>query len=456
MSDSVVYNTVEPSASVIASTDPWLDYLCCQINHSAICLFSGLYNAALFVYTVLLRIAARFNPKARQWVDGRRDWTSHLTQLLRGNTAPIAWFHAASLGEFEQGRPVMEAYRTQYPDHKILLTFFSPSGYEIRKNYAGADYVLYLPTDTPANARQFVALVNPRITFFIKYEFWYNYLRELKAADVPVVSFSAIFRPNQLFFRPWGGFYRNLLGYFDHILVQNQESVDLLASVGIGNVTLAGDTRFDRVAQVAATKQEIPVAQAFKNLQPLLVIGSAWQADMDVLIPFINQFDKPLKVIVAPHEIHDDEIERWRGQLGKPTVRYSELVNDQTPPPLDAQTLFIDNVGMLSSLYQYGEFAYVGGAFGRGLHNILEAATFGMPLFFGPNYGKFQEAVDLVSEGGAFPINTTAELTVAFTTQYSDRTEAVRISRDYVQRNIGATGKVMVVVKQLKSERVEE
>ena len=343
----------------------------------------------------------------------------------------------------------MEAYRVQYPGDKILLTFFSPSGYEVRKNYAGADYVLYLPADTPANARLFVELVKPRIAFFIKYEFWYNYLRELKAANVPVVSFSAIFRPNQLFFKPWGSFYRNLLKYFDHILVQNRESVQLLETIGVKNITLAGDTRFDRVAQVAAAKKEIRVAQTFKNAEPLLVIGSAWQADMDVLIPFINQFDKPLKVIIAPHDIHNEEIERWRGQLNKPSVRYSEIVTTQ-PSASDAdrnvQTLFIDNVGMLSSLYQYGEFAYIGGAFGKGLHNILEAATFGMSLFFGPNYGKFQEAIDLVSEGAAFPVGSTAEFTAAFAKQYTDQTEAARISREYVQRNISATGKVMEVV----------
>ena len=350
----------------------------------------------------------------------------------------------------------MEAYRVQYPNDKILLTFFSPSGYEVRKNYTGVDYVLYLPTDTPATARQFVALVKPRIAFFIKYEFWYNYLRELKAANVPTISFSTIFRPNQLFFKPWGGFYRNLLSYFNHILVQNQESVQLLETIGIKNVTLAGDTRFDRVAQVAAAKTEIPVVQTFKSNEPLLIIGSAWQADMDVLIPFINQFDNPLKVIIAPHDIHDDEIERWRGQLTNPSMRYSELATVQTPIPDNTQTLFIDNVGMLSSLYQYGEFAYIGGAFGKGLHNILEAATFGMPLFFGPNYGKFQEAIDLVSEGAAFPVGNTAEFTAAFAKQYTDRTKAVHISRDYVQRNIGATGKVMEVVKQLKSERAGE
>ncbi len=413
-------------------------------------------------------MAAPFNPKARQWVDGRREWAANLSQKLNGNTAPIAWFHAASLGEFEQGRPVMEAYRLQYPDHKILLTFFSPSGYEVRKHYAGADFVSYLPQDTPANARQFVSLVQPRIAFFIKYEFWYNYLRALKRANVPVVSFSAIFRPNQLFFRPWGIFYKNLLTYFDHILVQNQESVQLLDAIGIRNVTLAGDTRFDRVAQLAAAPKEIPIARAFKETpdyssvevsqphQPLLIVGSAWQADMDILIPFINEFDKPLNVIIAPHDIHDDEIEQWRSQLRYPSVRYSVIAASQISTDQSARLLFIDNIGMLSSLYQYGDFAYVGGAFGKGLHNILEAATYGMPLFFGPNYAKFQEAIDLVREEAAFPVNSTVELRTVFAQQYADRTEAARISRHYVLRNIGATGKVMEVVRQLKSERVKK
>ncbi|MCC5612621.1 hypothetical protein LC612_39500, partial [Nostoc sp. CHAB 5834] len=254
-----------------------------------------------------------------------------------------------------------------------------------------------------------------------------------------------------------GGFYRSLLGYFDHILVQNQESVSLLASVGIRPVTLAGDTRFDRVAQVEAAKQEISVAQAFKHgadnkPQPLLVIGSAWQADMDVLIPFLNDFREPLKVIIAPHDIHEDELERWRGQLKQPSVRYSTVATAKTPIDASTRTLFIDNVGMLSSLYQYGEYAYVGGAFGKGLHNILEAATFGMPLFFGPNYTKFQEAIDLVSEGAAFPVGSTAEFTAVFGEQYADRAKAARISRNYVQRNIGATAKVMEVVRQLRNE----
>ncbi len=421
-------------------------------------MFSVFYNTGIAAYQTLLRVVAPFNPKARKWVDGRHRWANKLTKQLDGNKSPIAWFHAASLGEFEQGRPVIEAYRLAYPTDKILLTFFSPSGYEVRKNYAGADYILYLPADTPANARQFVSLVKPKIAFFIKYEFWYNYLRELKAAAVPVISFSAIFRPDQLFFKSFAGcpafpLYRNLLGYFDHILVQNQQSVDLLKSISLHNVTLAGDTRFDRVAQVAATKQEIPLAAAFKNNQPLFVIGSAWQADMDVLIPFMNNFDKPLKVIIAPHEIHDEAIDRWQHQSKKRSVRFSQTNEADVTK---ADILIIDNVGMLSSLYKYGEFAYIGGAFKQGLHNILEAATFGMPLFFGPQYSKFQEAVDLVNEGAAFPIRNVAELIDAFTKQYEDPEKSAQISRNYVQRNIGATGKVMEVVNQLKSERVKE
>ncbi|GAB4045802.1 3-deoxy-D-manno-octulosonic acid transferase [Spirosoma litoris] len=416
-------------------------------------MFLGFYNTGIFVFQQLLSLIAPFNPKARKWVEGRRDWATKVKDQLAGNKKPIAWFHAASLGEFEQGRPVIEAFRKQYPGHNILLTFFSPSGYEVRKDYDGADYVLYLPADTPANARQFVDLVKPYIAFFIKYEFWHNYLYELKQANVPVISFSAIFRPSQLFFKPYGGFYRRMLAYFDHILVQNQESVDLLKTIGITNVTLAGDTRFDRVAEVAAAKKEIAIARAFKADKPLIVVGSAWPEDMNVLIPFLNTFDKPLKAIIAPHEIHDDEIERWRTQLTKASVRFSQT--DETSV-IQADVLFIDNVGMLSSLYQYGEFAYIGGAFKQGLHNSLEAATFGVSLFWGPDYAKYQEAVDLAAEGAAFPISSTTELMTAFEKQYANPSEAAQVSRNYVLRNVGATAKVMQVVNTLKSKRAKE
>lgn len=407
-----------------------------------------IYLTGIYLYQFLIWLVSPVNAKARRWVDGRRNWLPNLTALLHTNSAPIVWFHAASLGEFEQGRPVMEAFRAQYPTHKILLTFFSPSGYEVRKNYAGADFIAYLPADTPANARQFVAVVKPKMAFFIKYEFWHFYGHELKTATIPALSFSAIFRPNQIFFRWYGGFYRNILRRFNQILVQNQESVALLQSIGI-HAVMAGDTRFDRVAQVAADRKAVPLAAAFKDNDPLLVVGSAWPADMEVLIPFLNGFTKPLKVIIAPHEIHNTDIERWCDQLSKPSVRYSELAGETgTPKPASFNQLIIDNVGMLASLYQYGEFAYIGGAFGKGLHNILEAATFGVPLFFGPNYARFQEAVELVSEGAAFPITTTAGFDSAFEQLYDDPemlTKAAQLSRDYVRRNIGATATVMSV-----------
>jgi len=438
-------------------------------------LFSFFYNTGLRAYQLLARAAAPVNAKARLWSAGQHRVLTRLTHALPSRTAPnaqpLAWFHAASLGEFEQGRPVIDAFRAQYPDYLILLTFFSPSGYEVRRDYAGADFVFYLPLDTPRNARQFIEIVQPSIAFFIKYEFWVNYLRELRANNVPTVLFSALFRPDQLFFKPYGGFYRKLLNCFSHILVQNQESVELLRSIGVTNVTLSGDTRFDRVAQTAAAAPDIPVVKAFKANMPLLVVGSAWPEDMAVLIPFLNQFQQPLNVIIAPHEIHDDEITRWQAQLSKPSVRYSHLIKSERvkerkcesvadaiglgPDDVHSfilspyRSLIIDNVGMLSSLYQYGEFAFIGGAFKQGLHNVLEAATFGMPVFFGPDYAKFPEAIDLVTEGAGFSVSSVADLTDAFAQQYADPTAAARASRAYVQRNVGATAQVMQTVQSL-------
>jgi 3-deoxy-D-manno-octulosonic-acid transferase len=421
-------------------------------------LVAQLYSMGIGLYPAVLRLAAPFHPKARRWLAGQRGLLDSIATTLSytTDTRPFVWFHAASLGEFEQGRPVMEAFRAVYPQYRILLTFFSPSGYEVRKQYDGADYVFYLPIDTPANAHRFVSLVKPSLVFFIKYEFWANYLNELHQAKIPVLSFSAIFRPDQMFFKPYGGFYRQMLHRFDYLLVQNQESVDLLQGIGITNVTLAGDTRFDRVAQTVATVRAIPIADAFKDGQPLLVVGSVWPLDMDVLIPFLNQFDKPLKVIVAPHEIDADKLADWQARLTRPSVRYSAVDSDDVGSLSDKSVLFIDNVGMLSSLYQYGEFAFIGGAFREGLHNILEAATFGMPIFFGPIYDKFQEAVDLVAAGGAFPVSTADELQTTFTQQYHDRSGAAQITRNYVQRNIGATELVMNVAARLLSQSANQ
>ncbi|CCG99435.1 3-deoxy-D-manno-octulosonic-acid transferase [Fibrella aestuarina BUZ 2] len=421
-----------------------------------------LYTLSILLYGLLIRLAAPFNRKARLLVAGRAAWREPFRAKPLDPARPVAWFHAASLGEFEQGRPVIEALRATYPQYQIVLSFFSPSGYEVRKNYAGADVITYLPADTAANAQEWLATVRPQLAFFIKYEFWYHYLHALNEANpagagqaVPTISFSAIFRPNQLFFKPWGGFYRKLLTYFRAILVQNQESVDLLRGIGIDAI-LAGDTRFDRVAQVAANKRDIPEVAAFAaDNVPTLVVGSAWAADMAVLIPMINQFSAPLRVIIAPHEIHDADIERWQSQLTAPSVRFSSLTTPPgrgTAPGEVPRYLFIDNIGMLSSLYQYGTMAYIGGAFGKGLHNCLEAATFGLPLLFGPNHRKFQEAVDLVAQGGAFAISNTDELTQAFTRLYENaptRERAGAICKAYVLDNVGATGKVMGIVDGL-------
>ena len=412
-----------------------------------------LYDLSIFLYNVAIRMAAPFNRKARLLVAGRAQWREPFAQkpLDRDDgppTRPVAWFHAASLGEFEQGRPVIEAFRARYPDYQIVLSFFSPSGYVVRKDYAEADVVTYLPADTATNARDWMALVRPQKAFFIKYEFWYHYLHALHEAGVETISFSAIFRQNQLFFRPWGGFYRNLLTYFSHIFVQNQASVNLLRGIGITHVTLAGDTRFDRVAQVAAGKRAITEVAAFVGSDPVLVVGSAWATDMAVLIPFLNRFDQPLRVIIAPHEIHADEISGWQSQLTRPSVRFSELDQLTDNQLVDVPYLFIDNIGMLTSLYQYGTFAFIGGAFGKGLHNCLEAATFGLPLLFGPNYHKFQEAIDLVAQGGAFSVQDTNGLSLLINDLYKNtlaRQRAEAICRQYVLDNVGATEIVLEI-----------
>ncbi len=415
-----------------------------------------IYQTAIRLYGFLIWVAAGFNPKARLWVVGRRDWHTRLAAQLVGNTAPVIWLHAASLGEFEQARPVLATLRQHHPDHLLLVTFFSPSGYEVRKTYAGADVIAYLPLDTPANARRFVALVQPQLALFVKYEFWANYLVELKNQNVPTVLFSAVFRSSQLFFRWYGGFQRNLLRCFSHILVQNEESVLLLKSVGYGAVTLAGDTRFDRVADTAASAQAFPIVQHVCANAPTLIAGSVWPDDMAVLIPFLNQFAGPLRVVIAPHEINAEQIERWRGQLMQPSLLYSELANQQVD--YQAKYVFIDNVGMLASLYQYGQFAFVGGGFKRGgLHNILEPATFGLPVFFGPLTDKFPEASALITEGGAFAVADVNAFQTVFEQLYhnpSERARAGAVSLGYVQRNIGATATVVNVANHLLTKKL--
>jgi 3-deoxy-D-manno-octulosonic-acid transferase len=404
---------------------------------------------------LIISIITPFNSKAKFWVEGRKNIFERLglTLLTNDGTTSLAWFHCASLGEFEQGRPVIEAFRVKYPTYKILLTFFSPSGYEIRKNYTGADFIFYLPADTPQNAKKFIEIVKPSIVFFVKYEFWRNYLIELEKQQIPVISFSAIFRPNQLFFKSYGGFYSEILTKFKHILVQNQESFDLLKSIDIQQITLAGDTRFDRVKQIVDAKKEIQIAENFKANRQVFMLGSAWQTDMDVIIPLMNLLknDSNLTFVIAPHEIHQVEIMAWKKQIESKSICFSEVKNDTKLT--NYQVLIIDNIGMLSSLYQYADFAFIGGSFGKGLHNILEAATFGMPIFFGNKaYHKFQEAVDLVNQGGAYAIKSTEDLGKKLNDlrlNEVNKKKTDKISQNYVLQNIGATEKVMYVVESI-------
>jgi 3-deoxy-D-manno-octulosonic-acid transferase len=419
-----------------------------------------LYNFLIHAYSFIINIIAPFNSKAKFWVEGRKNIFERLgsASLTNLGSTSLAWFHCASLGEFEQGRPVIEDFRVKYPAYKILVTFFSPSGYEIRKNYTGADFIFYLPADTPQNAKKFIEIVKPSIVFFVKYEFWRNYLTELEKQHIPVISFSAIFRPNQLFFKSYGGFYREVLTKFKHILVQNQESFDLLKSIDIQQITLAGDTRFDRVKQIVDAKSGTPAeaiqfVKDFKSNRQVFMVGSAWQTDMEVLIPLMNLLkkDSNLNFVIAPHELHQEEIKDWQKQIESKSICFSEIKTDTKLT--DYQVLIVDNIGMLSSLYQFADFAFIGGSFGKGLHNILEAATFGMPIFFGNKaYHKFQEAVDLVKQGGAYAIESTDDLGEILNVLRSNEVKKKKIdkiSQNYVLQNIGATEKVMQIVKSI-------
>ena len=415
-----------------------------------------LYNLSIYFYQCIIWLVSPFNQKAKLWIEGRRfDVRDLMSENIKSETA---WFHCASLGEFEQGRPVIEEFRETFPNYRIVLTFFSPSGYEVRKNYLGADLICYLPSDTPSNAKDFIEKIDPSIAFFVKYEFWYNYLRILHEKQITVISFSTIFRPNQIFFKWYGGFYRNILRYFNHIFVQNIESLNLLQSIGIQNITIGGDTRFDRVKQIADARKSLPIIEQFKDGKPLLIIGSCWQEDFAVIAPFLNNFTKDLKVIIAPHEIHEVEIEGWKKQLKEHSVKYSEISTNTffaNPQSQSPNILIIDNIGMLSSLYQYADFAWIGGSYGKGLHNILEAATFGLPIFFGnKNYHKFKEALDLEKLMGAKSINDTAEFALDFHKLYSDielRNQKSTIIKKYVAENLGGTDKIIKYVVEVLS-----
>jgi len=410
---------------------------------------SFIYNFTLILLRIGYFLASFVNNKARSFITGRKDFFKKLEQRFESNTSPVVWVHCASLGEFEQGRPVMEKLKSEFLSHKILLTFFSPSGFEVRKNYDQADYIFYLPWDTPKNAVRLIETVKPVMAIFIKYEFWFHYTSELKRRNIPILSVSSIFRTDQLFFKSYGSFYRKILTNFHHFFVQNDESIKLLKSLGIQNCTKAGDTRFDRVNEMVKSGAEISVVQKFKNNEKIMVIGSCWPEDLDVLIPFINEHYYNIKFIIAPHEISESFISNLEEALNSENVRYSKAESRKVE---DCQVMIIDNIGMLSRLYKYGEFAYVGGAFGKGLHNILEAACYGIPIFFGnKNYQKFQEAVDLINRGGAFEVSDYLDFKHKYEMINLPLTFllACEVTRQYVEENLGATEKVMVHCRKI-------
>jgi 3-deoxy-D-manno-octulosonic-acid transferase len=397
-----------------------------------------LYNLGILLYYLAIRVSAVTNPKARLWVRGRANLFNRLmAEFPKGK--PVIWLHCASLGEFEQGRPVIEGLKDKYPGHAILLTFFSPSGYEVRKNYIGADYVCYLPLDTRDNAKKFIEIVNPVAVYFVKYEFWYHFINQLKKRGIPVYCISAIFRENQHFFKPWAKWFRSILESFTFIFVQNNQSLELLHTHGIINVSLAGDTRFDRVISIAAQAKDLPLVEEFTRDGLTLVGGSTWPADEVLLAGYINQAAGTIKLILAPHEIDEAHLRRVEQLLQVPYIRYSQRENSTYK---DARVLIIDNIGMLSSIYRYAAIAYIGGGFGKGIHNILEAATFGIPILFGPNFSKFQEANDLISQGGAYAIKDTESLTNRLDELCKNSTrlyKAGQVAKEYVSRKAGAT-----------------
>ncbi len=395
-----------------------------------------LYYISVKLYHLGILLASLFNKKAKLWIQGRRNQQSTIN-----NQQSTIWFHCASLGEFEQGRELIEKFKIQPFDSaqgdkkpKIVLTFFSPSGYEMRKNYEHADVVAYLPMDSPSAAKKFIDQVNPSHVFFIKYEFWFYYLRELKKRNIPTYLVSGIFRPDQYFFKWYGGWALKQLSAFKHFFLQDKSSEQLLHQHGYTNTSITGDTRFDRVLKIISSAKELPVAAAFANNRQVLVAGSTWEEDEQLLA---SQAGK-LKMIIAPHDVSENRLQSLEKRFSN-TIRFSKA---DTSSAAAADVLLIDNIGMLSSLYGYGQMAYVGGGFGKGIHNILEAAAYGMPVIFGPNYRKFAEAEQLIKKGGAFSISTATELEQTFSLLNKDPMilkMASEISKNYVRSGAGAT-----------------
>ena len=407
-----------------------------------------LYNLTIHLYLLAIRVAALFNDKAKKWLSGRKNFFEELERTINKNDS-IIWFHVASLGEFEQGKPVLEEIKKAFPSHKILLTFFSPSGYEIRKSYAGADYIFYLPIDTIKNAKKFISIVNPKIAVFVKYEFWFNYINELYKNKIPLLMVSVIFRPSQHFFKFWGRWFRKQLHKVTWFYVQDNESVALLDKIKVYHAGKSGDTRFDRVFDLAREKRSLQQIEQFKDDAFLVVAGSTWLPDEDILKYVLSQSSQPFKLIIAPHVVNESHIKELRQKFKSwSPVLFTEINPSQK---ITSRILILNTTGILSYVYRYADFSYIGGGFGTGIHNLLEPATYGQAVIFGPKYDKFREANELINIGSGFSIKNKEDALVIFHKLLSDKTllKTTSIaSKKYIEANTGATHKVIGKIKE--------
>jgi len=402
------------------------------------------YNIGIALYSCLISLLTPFNNKAKLLNEGRKRTAQQLSKL--SIDGKVVWIHAASLGEFEQGRPIIEAIKAKHPGYRVVLTFFSPSGYEVRKNYELADYVLYLPSDTKRNAMRFIDAINPEKVFFIKYEFWHHYLKTLKDKKIPVYGVSMIFRKEQSFFKWYGSWFRKMLSAFNKFYVQDEVSGSLLKTIGLDNYSVAGDTRFDRVRDIADESKDFDLVRQFVgDSKRVIVAGSTWAPDEDILIDYIQNVNKDVKLIMAPHEIHKEHIEQIESKLNVQYLKYTSPLDN----PEDAKVLIVDTIGMLSAIYKYGQVAYIGGGFGKGIHNTLEAATYAMPVFFGPNFKKFKEARDLIEFEGGYSLKDKEAFISQLEIFWQDEVLLKKVSKnagDYVQKMCGATEQIMTEI----------
>lgn len=420
-----------------------------KINPLHLPVFLLIDKIIILLLALAIRISSLWNKKARLWLKGRKHILRRVAETLASNNRPVLWMHSSSLGEFEQGRILLETLRVKYPNYLVVITFFSPSGFEVRKDYQGADHVFYLPLPLRTNARRFIQALNPSLVLWIKYDYWFNYLHELKKRNTPVLLISAIFQRNNSFFKWYGQFYKKMLELFTWLFVQDEASERRLKVIGVKNVSVSGDTRFDRVIDIAENFQAMPEIEAFIGNHPVIVAGSTWPEDEEELDHYANSRPET-RFIIAPHEIDEEHLKDIE-KLFHHSVRYSDLTKGKTPDPA-VNTLIIDNIGMLSRLYKYATITYVGGGFGDdGVHNVLEAAVYGKPVIFGPVFNRFREAIDLLEEGAAFTIDNAVDLEKTLDKLLADRqlyAECAEAAKKYVYGHRGATSRIMNYIQE--------